>query len=426
MSPANVRARRLRSRVPGTFILVTSLNDLIRGGKYKGLSQDIMNNAEEVRKMMLCFDNAVVIGPGRAQTWGCDPRFDADSQEIMKIFRQSFPVVNPYRLYESMSKPDGWHFSMTCPIVSSKVQKLLWDATKLAKGLKVLRYAANQKFKPLADEFMSEDSPSRGDKNRWRKSSKIPDSTADLTFAPVTPTGFRAKAQATSETAGERAQAAPPDAIMSSPSAPPPNFPDELEVTSAKAQATSVSSTSPAKAQATLKQELPAVKVEAEGLEAATSAPSRPPPPAIPAQVITAAVAVRPPPPPVPAPIDAVMPQPDMVAETADWNETEAAQDVEMEGANHHPMDDFENDVMVDAYNDLKFISRIDMIVPGTWDQDRAADVIAREEGQTIVTAFWQIATNASQVTPPHYCTETYASVRPMRRKRGRGGTCER
>ena len=60
-----------------------------------------------------------------------------------------------------------------------------------------------------------------------------------------------------------------------------------------------------------------------------------------------------------------------MVAETADWDETEAVQDVEMEGANHHPMDDFENDVMVDAYNDLKFISRIDMIVPGTWDQDR-------------------------------------------------------
>ena len=368
--------------------------------------------------MMLCFDNAIVIGPGRSQTWGCNPRYDEDSQQIMQIFRQSFPVVNPFRLYETMSKYDGRHFSMTCPIVSLKVQKLLWDATKLAKGIKVLRYAANQKFKPLADEFMSEDSPTRGDKNRWKRTNKIPDTPESFTFAPVTPTGFRAKAQATSETAGERAQAAPPDAIMSSPSAAPPDFPADQEVTSTKAQAASVGPTSPAKAQAALEHDLPAIKVEPEDQEEATSATSRPPPPAIPEQALIAAVAVRPPPPSVPAPLDAVLPQPDMATETADWDETEAVQDVVMEGANRHPTQTFENDVMVDAYNDLKYISQITMIVPGTWDQDRDADDLALREGQTVVSGFWEIATDASKVTPPEYTTETNAFVRPMRIKR--------
>ena len=70
MSKEKTHARRLLNRVPGTFILVTSLNDLFGGGKYKGLTQNILDAAEEVRQMMLCFDNVIVVGPGRAETWG--------------------------------------------------------------------------------------------------------------------------------------------------------------------------------------------------------------------------------------------------------------------------------------------------------------------------------------------------------------------
>ena len=125
-----------------------------------------------------------------------------------------------------------------------------------------------------------------------------------FSIAPVTPQGFTVKAQATSETAGEKAQATPPDAIMSTPHSAPPDLPSDQDVASAKAQAAPASRTSPAKAQATLDLGLQATKIEQEqspeGHEGATTADTRPPPPAIPAREMATAVTIRPPPPAIP------------------------------------------------------------------------------------------------------------------------------
>ena len=191
----------------------------------------------------------------------------------MDIFGRSFPVINPYRLYESMPRPDGWHFSKTCPVTSQKVQKLIWDATKLAKGLKVLRHAVNQAFKPLSDESISEESPTHGERKRWRASSKM----------PVTPEGFSMKVQATSETAGEKAQATPPAMSMSTPLTPPADLASDRDVTSAKAQATPAPDDIPAKVQATLELGVEVAKIEPtptpEADQGAITVETRPPPP---------------------------------------------------------------------------------------------------------------------------------------------------
>ena len=86
MTAEKVHGRRLLSRVPGTFILTT----FFWGGKaYRGITPSIIQAAEDVRQMMLCFDNAIVIGPGRSQTWGCNPKYDEYSQKIMQIFRRT-------------------------------------------------------------------------------------------------------------------------------------------------------------------------------------------------------------------------------------------------------------------------------------------------------------------------------------------------
>ena len=53
---------------------------------------------------------------------------------IMQIFRRSFPVINPYRLYESMQKYDGWHFSKTCPVVAHKVQTVTLGFVQACQG----------------------------------------------------------------------------------------------------------------------------------------------------------------------------------------------------------------------------------------------------------------------------------------------------
>ena len=75
------------------------------------------------------------------------------------------------------------------------------------------------------------------------------------------------------------------------------------------------------------------------------------------------------------------------------------------------------NDLLIDGQNYLKYISRIDMTVPGSWDQDRAADVIARDAGEVTVTAEWRYANSAVEVVPPEYHMETEITVRPMRTK---------
>ena len=54
MSYANMRARRLRNRVPGTMVFVTSLNDLFNDKAYTGLKPKHLELAEEIRQYLMC------------------------------------------------------------------------------------------------------------------------------------------------------------------------------------------------------------------------------------------------------------------------------------------------------------------------------------------------------------------------------------
>ena len=184
--------RRLDTKVPATVLFVTSFNDFFGSNKrYKGVTSEHKRVAQEIVQHLKCFDNVLVLGPGSAETWSIpEQQFNVDAREVMNIFRANFPCINPDGVYGKLPKPDNWHFHPSCPTTSNNVQRLIWNALKFAKGMRVLRFAVKGDWEAQFAERLNLDNEPLVRPDRWRKgkitpSKTIPVGELETRFVPI-------------------------------------------------------------------------------------------------------------------------------------------------------------------------------------------------------------------------------------------------